>query len=119
MRGIVKDSIFVHGISSFLVPEYGTRTIRVFEDNEGAVQLAENPLTSSSSGYIGVRNFLKDLVNRREISVEHVDSANQHADVMTKALPREGFDKGITSCEQVCGLSHGKKKLVLRVPPVM
>ena len=60
--------------------------IPVFEDNQGAIQIAKNPVTNSNSKNIGVR-----LVASEKISVIHVASEFQHADFMTKVLPTGNF----------------------------
>ena len=47
----------------------------VFEDSEGAVQLAQNPVTNSNSMHIDVRHhFLRELVSNETISITHVRS---------------------------------------------
>ena len=67
----------------------------VFGDNQGAVQLAQKPVTNSSSEHIDVRHyFLRELVRQRDIKAVQVPSKFQHADILTKAfvnraLPRE------------------------------
>ena len=59
----------------------------VFEDNQGAVQLAQNPVTNSNSKHIDVRHhFLRELVRQRGIKVVKIPSEFQHADILTKAL---------------------------------
>ena len=56
------------------------------------MQLAKNPFKNSNSKHIDVRlHFLRDLVIRKEISIIHVTSSFQHADFLTKAIPRESF----------------------------
>ena len=58
-----------------------------FEDNQGAVQLEQNPVTNSNSKHIDVRHhFLRELVRQRDIKVVQVPSEFQHADILTKAL---------------------------------
>lgn len=37
MGDVVKEAIFVRSILSFLVPNYGVRTIEMLEDNQGAM----------------------------------------------------------------------------------
>ena len=70
-----------------------TGRIRVFEGNQGAVQLAQKPITNSNSKHIDVRqHFLRELVGRTEISIVHVPSPFQHADFWTKAISRESFE---------------------------
>ena len=62
------------------------------EDNKGAIILAKSPVSSSNSHHIHVRHhFLRELVNEEKITVEHVRSDEQHADIHTKALPRGAF----------------------------
>ena len=76
-----------------MLPDVGMPCIPVFEDNEGAVQLAQNTITSSNSKHIDVRHhFLREVVGRKEISVIHVPSFFQHADFLTKEISRESFD---------------------------
>ena len=68
------------------------RKIEVLEDNEGAIVLAENPLSSCRSKHIDVRHhFLRNLTEEGVIEITHVPSEEQHADILTKALPR-GFE---------------------------
>ena len=54
--------------------------------------LIEKLLTSARSMRIDTRFcFIHDLFRTREISVEYVASAEQHADILTKALSRANF----------------------------
>ena len=64
----------------------------VFEGKQGAVQLAQNPVTNSNSKYIDVRyHFLRELVHQRDIKVVQVPSEFQHADILTKTLAYDLF----------------------------
>ena len=68
----------------------------LFEDNEGAIQIAEHPISNSNSKHIDVRHhFLRELVERKEIESIHVASQYQHADFLTKALPEFEVHRGI------------------------
>ncbi|CAB1104504.1 unnamed protein product [Ectocarpus sp. CCAP 1310/34] len=88
----VKEALFVNGMLQLLRPSAKPRKIDVFEDNEGAIALAENPLSSSRSKHIDVRHhFLRNLTEEGVIEVTHVPSKEQHADILTKALPRNLF----------------------------
>ncbi|CAB1107819.1 unnamed protein product [Ectocarpus sp. CCAP 1310/34] len=89
----VKEALFVNGMLQFLRPSAKPRKIDVLEDNEGAIALAENPLSSSRSKHIDVRHhFLRNLTEEGVIEVTHVPSEEQHADILTKALPRDLFE---------------------------
>ena len=64
----------------------------VFEDSQGAVQLAQNPITNSNSKHMDVHHhFLRELVRQRDIKVVQVPSEFQHADILTKALAFDLF----------------------------
>ena len=88
----VKEALFVRAVLSFIAPETRGASIKVLEDNQGAKALIENPLSSARSKHIDVRfHFIRDLFRMRKISVEYVASAEQHADILTKALSRANF----------------------------
>ena len=75
-----------------LHPKTSGASIKFFEDSQGAKTLIENPLSSARSKHIDVRlHFIRYLTRTRKISVEYVASAEQHADVLTKALSRTNF----------------------------
>ena len=89
----VKEALFVNGMLQFLRPSRKPRKIDFFEDNEGAIALAENSLSSSMSKHIDVRHhFLRNLTEEGMIEVTHVPSEKKHADILTKALPRDRFE---------------------------
>ena len=79
-------------VLSFIAPETCGAGIKVLEDNQGTKTLIENPLSSASGNHIDVRfHFIRDLFKARKITVEHLASADQHADILTKALSRANF----------------------------
>ena len=88
----VKEALFIDGVVDFLSADRKAEAIRVLEDNEDAVALAKTPVSSSNSKHIHIRHhLLRELVNEEKITVEHVRSDDQHADVLTKALSRGAF----------------------------
>ena len=89
----VKEALFVNGMLEFLRPSEKLGKIQVREDNEGAIALAENPLSSCNSKHIDVRHhFLRNLTEEGVLEISHVSSEGQHADILTKALPRDLFE---------------------------
>ena len=53
-----------------------------FEDNQGAIALAENPLRSARSKHIDARfHFVRELLRAKKIGIQFVASAEQHADI--------------------------------------
>ena len=68
----------MNGMLQFLRPSRKPRKIDVLEDNEGAIALAENPLSSGGSKHIDVRqHFLRNLTEEGVIEVMHVPSEKQ------------------------------------------
>ena len=51
-----KESPFVKHVWCFILPARGIPCMKNFEDNQGAVQMAQNPITSSNSMHIDVRH---------------------------------------------------------------
>ena len=74
------------------MPETCGASTKVLEDNSGTKVLIENSLSTARSKHINVRfHFISDLLKARKIFVEYVASAEQHADILTKALSRANF----------------------------
>lgn len=87
-----EEVLFLRQVWRFMLPKAGMPCIPVFEDNEGAIQIAKNPLSNTNSKHIDMRHhFLRELVERKEIDIIHVVSQDQHADFLTKALPESSF----------------------------
>ena len=69
------------------------RKIVLREDNQGAIALAENPVGSNNSKHIEVRvHFIREKAGLGDVEVFHVESAQQHADILTKPLGRGSFE---------------------------
>ncbi|CAB1106624.1 unnamed protein product [Ectocarpus sp. CCAP 1310/34] len=85
----VKEALFVRGVLSFIAPETSGATIRVREDNEGALALVQNPFSSARSKHIDVRfHFIRELFKVGKITADYVSTEEQHADMLTKVLGR-------------------------------
>ena len=88
----VKEALFVRAGLSIIAPKTCGASIKVLEDNQGTKALIENPLSSARSKHIDVHfHFIRELFKARKISVEYIASAEQHADILTKALSMANF----------------------------
>ena len=75
-----------------MLPGKGMPYFSIFEDNQGALQLSQNPVSNSNSKHIDVRHhFLRELVRQRDISMIYVLSGYQHTNILTKALAFDVF----------------------------
>lgn len=64
--------------------------ISMHVDNRGAECLANDPVYHSRTKHIDIRyHFIRDVVSRGEINIEHVSTHDMVADILTKALPRQ------------------------------
>lgn len=88
----MKEAIFLRYLWTFIFPNVDVGCTSVKEDNVGAIHLANNPATTPNSKHIDVRHhFLRERVAKGEFKVVYVPSDQQHADFLTKPLPREAF----------------------------
>ena len=88
----IKEAMFMRYVWSIISPSCGAVCTTVFEDNTGATQLGQNPMCTSNSKHIDVRqNFLRELALRREFIVTHVEPEEQHTDVLIKPLVNAAF----------------------------
>ena len=66
----------------------------VFEDNSGALELANVPKMRPRTKHIGNKyHHFRDKVRDKTISILAVATADQVADYLTKPLPRDSFQK--------------------------
>lgn len=66
----------------------------MFCDNSSTIKLSKNPVLHGRSKHIHVRfHFLRELVNDGAIKLEYCSTQDQLADVMTKAVKLEVFEK--------------------------
>ena len=88
----VNELLFLRQVWRFMIPGKGMPCFPVFGDNEGALQLSKNPVSNSNSRHVDVgHHFLRELVRQGDISVNHVRSEYQHADILTKVLAFDLF----------------------------
>ncbi|GJX24102.1 hypothetical protein Tco_0228547 [Tanacetum coccineum] len=87
--------------------DYGIRLddIPIMCDNKRAIDLSKNPVQHSRTKHIEIRHhFLRDNVQKWNISIEKVSSEDNIADILTKPLKREPFNYlrlGLGMMEQI------------------
>jgi len=63
-------------------------------DNTSAINLTKNSVLHSRTKDIEIRHhFLRDHVEKKDVTFEYVDTKSQLADIFTKPLPSESFLK--------------------------
>jgi hypothetical protein len=62
-------------------------------DNLSAINISKNPIQHSRTKHIDIRHhFIRDLVEGKVVTLEHVATENQLADIFTKALDASKFE---------------------------
>ncbi|GJY12806.1 retrovirus-related pol polyprotein from transposon TNT 1-94 [Tanacetum coccineum] len=75
--------------------DYGIRLddVPIMCDNKGAIDLSKNPVQHSKTNNIEIRHqFLRDNVQKGNISIEKVASEDNIGDIFTKPLKRKVFN---------------------------
>ncbi|GKC80284.1 hypothetical protein Tco_1131058 [Tanacetum coccineum] len=67
--------------------------IPILCDNKGAIEISKNPVLHSRTKHIEIHHhFLRDNVQKGNISIEKVSSEDNIADILTKPFKREPFN---------------------------
>ena len=68
--------------------------MKIFLDNKSALALAKNPIFHGQSKHIDTRyHFIRECIARKEVHLEFVKSHDQVADILTKPLKYDTFNK--------------------------
>ena len=66
----------------------------LYEDNQGAIQLSRNPQFHNRTKHIDVAfHFIRERIESKEIDVLYCPTKNMLADIMTKGLIKQKFEK--------------------------
>jgi len=66
----------------------------VHADNQGAIALAQNPTSYSRAKHINIHfHFIQERIERNKIKLQYISTHQMVTDILTKALPREAFEK--------------------------
>jgi len=87
----VKDLLHVY----FLTKEITTvaQPMPLHVDNAGALYMADNPVNNKRTKHIDIRyHHVRDWVEKKTIELVKVPTADNMADIFTKALPKPKFE---------------------------
>jgi hypothetical protein len=86
-----------------LMSDFGVSVspVLIYSDNQGALSVIKNPVTSARSKHIDVaHHFVRERAARREVDFKYCATDLQVADIFTKALPSSKFH----TCRRSLGL---------------
>ncbi|GFQ00422.1 uncharacterized mitochondrial protein atmg00810 [Phtheirospermum japonicum] len=103
--------------------DYGLHSsiLTILCDNTSAIDISKNLVQHSRIKHIDIMyHFIRDLVERKIVSLEHVGTDDQLADIFTKALDYETFSRlrrhiGMTSPKRTPELSVGDRNPLAEV----
>ena len=62
-------------------------------DNTNAINISKNPMMHSKTKHIPIKfHFLRELVTKKNIKLEYVETKEHIVDIFTKPIPRETFE---------------------------
>src|ERR1044072_8091247 len=68
---------------------------KILVDNKSAIELAKNPVNHERSKHIDVQfHFIREHVKEGSVELKHVASKDQAANIFTKPLSKELFNRG-------------------------
>ena len=68
--------------------------IQIYGDNRGSIDIVKNPVKHNRTKHIDIRyHFIRELNQAKVITVNHVASDDNIADVLTKPLPKLKYEK--------------------------
>ncbi|GJU66453.1 ribonuclease H-like domain, reverse transcriptase, RNA-dependent DNA polymerase [Tanacetum coccineum] len=77
--------------------------ITIYVDNKSAIALMKNPVFHGRSKHIDTKyHFIRECVEKEDLTVEHISGEQQRADILTKALPRIRF----VTMRQILGVKN-------------
>lgn len=88
----VCEVIWLRKIFSDLSLQVSEPTV-VYEDNQGAISMSKNAETRRTKHMDVKYHFIRDCVQNKAISLKYIPTTEQLADILTKGLPRDQFEK--------------------------
>ncbi|GKA01705.1 ribonuclease H-like domain, reverse transcriptase, RNA-dependent DNA polymerase, partial [Tanacetum coccineum] len=74
------------------ITDSNEKKITIYVDNKSATALMKNPVFHGRSKHIDTKyHFIRECVEKEDLTVEHISGEQQRADILTKALPRIRF----------------------------
>ena len=78
-----------HQLEFFPNPTISESPTVIFEDNQSAIKLANNPIHSNRSKHINMRyHKIQELVANKIIDIQYLPTSDMVADIMTKSLAK-------------------------------
>ena len=88
-----QEAIWLRQLNTDLQGESPPPTV-VYEDNQAAICMSKNPESHGRSKHIEIKyHFIREQVTKKNIEVKYCQTENMVADMLTKGLGKERFEK--------------------------
>lgn len=82
-----KECVWIKKLHKEIFPKSADEAVIIYEDNQSAIKLAENPIHTNRSKHIDVRyHVIREYVKNNVITLQYLPTAEMIADIMTKSL---------------------------------
>jgi hypothetical protein len=90
-----KEAIWLQGFLKQVNPgDPGLSATIIYGDNQGAIALAKNPQFHARTKHIDIQHhFVREKVAEGRVDIKYIHTSKQVADGLTKALPRDPFQR--------------------------
>lgn len=93
LASTVQESLWMQQLLSDLKKE-PVKQMVIFEDNQSTISMSKNPQFHGRSKHISIKyHFIRDQVNNGKIELRYCNTTDMIADIMTKGLNGEQFEK--------------------------
>jgi hypothetical protein len=90
---LVQEAIYFQQLINELFPN-SIQHFKSYCDNKSAISLANNSTDHGRSKHIDIKyHFIRELIKKKTLQLEYIDSENQTADIFTKGLNREKLNR--------------------------
>ena len=94
LAAITQESLFLTQLLNDLDRDVQYQPVTIFDDNQGAIALVENPVHHQRSKHIDIKyHFVRDERSQGKIDVVYIPSKDMVADIFTKPVTRHQLDK--------------------------
>ena len=91
INAATKEAVYIKVLLEEL-GHYNQQKFPIYTDNNGALLLAKNPVFHERTKHIAVKyHYIKDLIDQDIIDLIYINTINQKADGLTKALDKAKF----------------------------
>lgn len=91
MSSCISESLWLSGLMGDLAETKFLHPVPIFEDNQGAIAMAQKEETKRAK-HIDVKyHFIRDAVSAGKIQLVYVPTKQQEADMLTKSLAAPSF----------------------------